>query len=429
MTKPQPKLSCAANSRPADRLHDVDALRAILVVLVCVGHVLMVYAHGPEYFITSPDKSWFVTVLAALLTCFHMPAFFLLAGFFTVRSLGHKPVDAWLAGRARRLLIPLLTGIVLVSPLAILAATLAVRGPMPGPVAHFSPDFLRSLLVFDSRWLGHLWFLPCLFVLSAVIAGLAARRALQPLAQGIARTMLARSAPVAWAALLLVSAVWTAGVIGSTRILLAEGVPVSLLAGAIDLRNLGVYALPFGLGVVMALHPEVMERLTRVSAWRVGVTVMLSLALVALWTAADTLSLIAKTMVEGALSLAVTFLCLAMARSFLSRPSVILSALSMLSMSIYILHYPIAALLGVGFQSVAWPPVLEAALITAAMLAASVGLALAIRRVGWLDGLLNGTLGWTMPSAAAPAGQRHSPAAWRGSSPSQMPSHGSRGHS
>jgi glucan biosynthesis protein C len=375
------------------RLHDVDGLRAILMILVCVGHVLLMYAHGPEYFITSPDKSSIVTALAALLTVFHMPAFFLLAGFFTVRSLGRKPVADWLAGRARRLLIPMLTGIVLVSPLAILAATLAVRGPMPGPVANFSPDYVTSLLVFDSRWLGHLWFLPCLFVLSAMTAGLAAMRLLTPIAAGAAGVISRIPPAPGWLGVVALGAVWTTGVIASVRVLAGQGVPVSLLAGAIDLRNIAVYALPFALGVVMALHPVAMSRLTQVSIGRVAVSAALGVALVMLWTASDTKGLIAKTLVEGALSLSATFLALSAARALLVRPSQVLSELSALSMSIYIVHYPIAALLGVAFQPVNWPAELETLLIACGMLGMSVGLAMAIRRIGLLDELFNGTLG------------------------------------
>lgn len=105
-----------AQSDAQSRRHDLDALRAIAMLL---GIAL----HGAASFI--PDTSWLVQdrqsgeAFALFLIAVHgfrMPVFFLLSGFFTAMLWRRRGLRALLQHRFRRVFLPLLLGMIIVWP-------------------------------------------------------------------------------------------------------------------------------------------------------------------------------------------------------------------------------------------------------------------------------------------------------------------------
>ena len=92
------------------RLAHLDALRAALMLGGIVFHSALAFA-GRDW---APwvDASWAGWgVLADFLRTWRMPAFFLLAGFFSTVLLQRTDVGPWLRRRVLRLALPLLFGL------------------------------------------------------------------------------------------------------------------------------------------------------------------------------------------------------------------------------------------------------------------------------------------------------------------------------
>ena len=378
-------------TRTTSRAHDLDSLRAILMVFVCLGHVLLVYATGPAWFIASPDRSVFLTGLAAIMTAFHMPGFFLLAGYFALKSLQRKPATEWLTGRVNRLLIPLATGMLVLSPFAIWAGTLAASTPDVAHPEGFSADFGANLMIGDFRWLGHLWFLPTLFMLSLGLWALSVRGWLAPalawISENADRLIRFR---LAWAFVCAGTAIWILGVIGVQFILERQFGFEPVLLSLIDPRSWLNYLPYFAIGAVFAAHPRLRAELTRITPMRCILIALAMLAYLPVFTSASFEGRLIRTGLEGLLGTSMTFLSMGLAARFLSGANAALSRLSELSLSIYLVHYPIVLLLGVAFQTIALNPILEAGLIAVSLMSISGALAFVIERSAILSFLFNG---------------------------------------
>ncbi|HUK81592.1 MAG TPA: acyltransferase [Verrucomicrobiae bacterium] len=127
------------------RIDYVDALRAVLILLVVGHHSVEAYVstHASEIvFADAPiPRAWaFLGVNAA----FFMGLFFFLAGYYTPQSFDRRGVRKYLADRWMRLGIPLLLGFVLLVPVALWMRMDFYPGvPHLGYWDYFTHDFLR----------------------------------------------------------------------------------------------------------------------------------------------------------------------------------------------------------------------------------------------------------------------------------------------
>lgn len=147
-----------------------DNLKVVLVAGVIAAHVTMAWTGiGNWVFVEPPVREPLLTMLTlvtAVVSLFGLPLFFLLAGYFTPKSLARKGPRRFLADRALRLLVPMAAFIVLLSPW----------------IEFVDPDnsgWSRGFWAFVPHVLwppapGPTWFLGVLFVLSAGYAGVRA---------------------------------------------------------------------------------------------------------------------------------------------------------------------------------------------------------------------------------------------------------------
>ena len=155
------------------RLHWLDGARASLMLLGIPFHAAMVYStQGWE--ISSPETSELLTVFAHASGAFRMPAFFLVAGFFAAMMLAKRERLPFLRSRVVRLGVPLLTCLLLISPVQVWLLEVASRISRPsGPLA-------RSFFNADGTpygdagrvWVAHLWFLIDLTLYTALLTAL-----------------------------------------------------------------------------------------------------------------------------------------------------------------------------------------------------------------------------------------------------------------
>ena len=145
------------------RVHSLDALRAVMMLLGLVLHTALSYVpalSSGEWPYQDPQASEGFGWLVSLIHTFRMPAFFAVAGFFASFLVERRGTGAFLRHRLHRIGVPLVGGWILLFPLGAVAWVFAAsRSGVPLAPAPGSED-----VGFD--WM-HLWFLYQLLILSA----------------------------------------------------------------------------------------------------------------------------------------------------------------------------------------------------------------------------------------------------------------------
>lgn len=160
----------------AEKLAGFDAVRGIAALGVVLFHACIPYLTHPM-----PGLTWAVADRPSQVVdfafwwteLFIMPLFLVMAGFLAMKSLQARGPTTLLRHRARRLLKPLLFGIVVILPLDLYCWVLGwVVDGLVAPVKLKSLKFESPLA--DHLWgLSHLWFLQYLFLYVLVLAATA----------------------------------------------------------------------------------------------------------------------------------------------------------------------------------------------------------------------------------------------------------------
>ena len=98
------------------RRPDIDWLRIAATYLLFVFHVGMVFNPAPFFHIRNADLSFGWLVVCGFISLWHMPLFFLLAGWSAASSLRVRGTAGFLSERLRRLGVPLLAFCVFLAP-------------------------------------------------------------------------------------------------------------------------------------------------------------------------------------------------------------------------------------------------------------------------------------------------------------------------
>ncbi len=149
----------------AERLAFLDWARAFFMLLGLPFHAALIYAVSGDWLVNDRGQSHILTWFAAASQTFRMPGFFFIAGYFAAMLLAKRGTSAWIKDRARRLLIPLATGLILLNP-AQLAISALARPEAGGFAASVAATIGRD----PGRLLGHFWFLPTLMLLCLTLA-------------------------------------------------------------------------------------------------------------------------------------------------------------------------------------------------------------------------------------------------------------------
>ena len=159
----------------AERVHHLDWLKALIVYGIVVFHVSLVFAYGP-WLINNPQRSLVLSAFAGFCFPWGIPAMFLIAGADAWFGLASHSVRDFIRKRFFRLLVPMVPGLVIMSPLQ----RFVVSASPPPPIDRlpaFYVEFFRGLhfdwtLQMVSQYWLHLWFLGYLFAISLVCAPL-----------------------------------------------------------------------------------------------------------------------------------------------------------------------------------------------------------------------------------------------------------------
>jgi Acyltransferase family len=148
-----------------ERLNWIDWLKVTVVFGAFVFHAAQPFV-PTSWLVGDTEKSLALSLYAGFGYLFGMPLMFLLGGATTWLATERAGVTGHAVLRVRRLLIPLLLGLVILSPLQAWVATLA-SGGLQEPGA-FLRHYLGNLTIpLSPTWFGdygyHLWFLAFLF--------------------------------------------------------------------------------------------------------------------------------------------------------------------------------------------------------------------------------------------------------------------------
>jgi len=141
----------------------IDRLRSVMTALVLFHHTAITYGGSGGWFWRELDtsanpSSMLLTLFCATNQAYFMGFFFLLAGYFTPRSLERKGLAAFLKDRFLRLGIPLLAFILILGPLTAALVT-AYQGAGFWPTIRFLWQHQRIIN-------GPLWFAQALLIFS-----------------------------------------------------------------------------------------------------------------------------------------------------------------------------------------------------------------------------------------------------------------------
>lgn len=168
----------------AGRIMALDALRMAGVLAVVALHAGVAYGTVvPWWYVTDPNRSKLMDLLLAVLDGFPMPLLFAVAGYFALPSLDRRGAAGFVAGKARRLLVPLVGLTVFYCPV-IAYVDFLDKGGAGGFGARWVallPSLADWRLLYftatqasssarDMVWSYHLWFLPVLFLFCLALA-------------------------------------------------------------------------------------------------------------------------------------------------------------------------------------------------------------------------------------------------------------------
>lgn len=143
------------------RLAWIDNLRVLTIVMVVILHTAVTYSGiGGWYYKEEPDLDMVSMILFAFYLTFtqayFMSLLFMVSGYFTLRSLEKKGLGRFLAGRLKRLGIPLLVYVFLIH---------AVTVKLAYPELDILEWYIRGLKSFNFlSWTGPLWFVEALLI-------------------------------------------------------------------------------------------------------------------------------------------------------------------------------------------------------------------------------------------------------------------------
>lgn len=163
------------------RVHNVDWLRIGAVLAVVVFHALLPFGSFLPWSVQNAEQSDALAILSALLP-FAFPVFFLIAGASARFALQTRSVRSFLAERTARLLVPLVVGTVVVTPV-IGFMTAVHAGRWTGSFLAYVAAYPRTVLDDSITNVGlrplvfqtvsmHLWFLGWLFLFCLVASPL-----------------------------------------------------------------------------------------------------------------------------------------------------------------------------------------------------------------------------------------------------------------
>lgn len=354
------------------RYYGLDALRGGMMMLGIVLHACMLYLAEPPSrypFPTDHNTAYVFNVLLAFIHNFRMPTFFVLAGFFTSLLIEKRGLRGTYGNRAKRILAPLVAGVVTILPLTglfmvtfMLSARYGTHDFIPSydAVQTFKQELIAQGFPIDKPTLGHLWFLYylCFFYLLIPLCDFLVRISLK-FEDDVKRWLVSPLLPVMFA-MLTAASLWPfqGGEVFMEYSFLKPHVP-SLL----------YFALFFVLGYIFHHYPVFLPALARnVASWAVLAVILFPLSLVASHYDAgapgDNFALhLGAVLANGLCTWVLVYFFLGCALRFFDRESPWIVYVSQSAYWVFLVHLPLVFLAGWWLVQFDLPAVLKFLLV------------------------------------------------------------------
>jgi glucan biosynthesis protein C len=153
----------SANVRRAD----LDWLRVIAFGLLILYHAGMAWS-GWNWHVTSPDSIDWLREAMRFLNRWRMPLIFVVSGAAVMLALGARTPGSFVADRLKRLLLPLVFGMIVLVPPQVYLERL-YRGQFTGSFLQWLPQAFHGTYPNGNMSWHHLWFLAYVLVLTLVL--------------------------------------------------------------------------------------------------------------------------------------------------------------------------------------------------------------------------------------------------------------------
>lgn len=323
------------------RLHYLDAMRSVLMLLGVVMHAANPYDSGP-WQVKDAGRVLALDWVVDTLRLFRMPTFFVIAGFFAMYLIMRRPAAVFVRERMRRVVVPL---IAMLASVNLLQVWFVTRDLPVGPGGYLESVLLPA--VAEGRWTSHLWFLVCLAVYFLLTAALA------PGLRAIADRR-AMATPALFVAVLAAAVLAPLGLAVVSK--LTAPLMTQHLFGLVKPEALLRYLPFFAVGMLLCAWPAFLERFARIG---VAVLALAAAAVAGLllavgredtsWRAVE----IASTSLLAWMAVRVVF---ALFHRFLARPSRTFAYLSRASYSVYLFHHVIVIVMATWLRPAALAP-------------------------------------------------------------------------
>jgi len=368
------------------RLYFLDWLRIGAFALLVLYHVGMYYVTW-TWHVKSPDASATLEPFMRLSSPWRLSLLFLISGAATSFMLLRDGASArWFGGRSKRLLVPLLVGMAVVVPPQSYFEVVQQHGYAGGYL-----DFMRLYLtgyrgfckagaecLILPTW-NHLWFVAYLFVYTAALWALlrVRPRALETIAGALSRLL--RGAAWLWAPI---------AVLALLRMALIDRYPAThALVG--DWYLHAIYFGVFLVGAAWARDATAWQRCAelRWPALVIALAAWGTMVAFGTWVAgtpAQAQWLWLGRLAFAAMQWSAIVAAIGFARVHLNRDHRWRATLAEGVFPVYIAHQTLIILFAMALRPLHRAPALEGPLLALLTLAASFGVYLAVRRVGWL---------------------------------------------
>jgi peptidoglycan/LPS O-acetylase OafA/YrhL len=141
-------------SNPTKRRHDLDALRAVAMLLGIVLHAALSFMPGPWMAQDSQQSVVFGLPVAAI-HGFRMALFFLISGYFTALLWRKRGLRELIRQRFKRIFLPCMLGLVTIVPVTWVAIAIAVQGGSRSSAAKGADDIWTAAVHGDTGKVEH----------------------------------------------------------------------------------------------------------------------------------------------------------------------------------------------------------------------------------------------------------------------------------
>ena len=362
----------ATTSHP-DRIYYLDAMRVFLISLVVISHAAQVYNPQQSWLVFNDTGSTLAYYAVTLTSQLRMPAFFIVAGFFTVLSF-HK--QNFLSRRLSRLFIPLVTVAVTLNSLQAYLLT------QTGWKEYGILEYLSK-----GDWIQHLWFLINLitYTIFSFLLAVKVNEKTKTVLHTLIRAM--KKVPISVVLAFLPSV--------SIFILIVDKFIPGYILG-INLDQILWYMPFFFFGALISADRELLRRFTHISPFITIPITIVAFMLNAHF--ASQLNLFEKVMYTYSGVLGTWFasaLLFYIFKKVADRPSTFFSKLSEASYSVYLVHHLVVVMIALVLIRVSLPPTAGVLLLTLLVGCISYGIhAMVISKSKLLTYLMNGTKGF-----------------------------------